>query len=283
MLFSQNSRVRTRLYFTSESHLHTLLNVLRFSSSNKSPLSREGKIIISSTPELCYLTQIIIRLFENTEKSEDDPKRYRIEILFSPGASATPLHMSTMNRNSDSSRNDTEPLQLVSKKNLTCAEVEEYFNESMKEGNNDDDDNGSNISTVDCPRFVKEILKEEAESTAVSDVLNDVKNPSMNEKKQKVVTIDEGKNTEFEPSQTTENVDEVRAIKGEENNSSSTETPVNDTENDKSIEIERMAKVLAKQYFWSAAALTSFCLGVGFLFLARSIHNDSQSKRWTRR
>lgn len=279
-------------------------------------------MIISSTPELCYLTQIVIRLFENTNKREDDPKRYRIEILFSPGASATPLHMSTTNRNSDNSRNDTEPLQLVSKENLTCADVEEYFNESMREGNNDDDDNRSNISTVDCPRSVKEILKEKAESTADCDILNegicnkDLEVPSIINKKQKVVTIDEEKNTEFEPSQSTESGDGVNAANNEDGNSlndetnedtdfeqtqstesgdgvntsndedgnsRNDETHENEKEEDKSIEIERMAKVLAKQYLWSAAALTSLCLGVGFLFLARSIQNDSHSKKWSRR
>ena len=69
-------RVRTRLYFTSESHLHTLLNVLRFSDA--SLLSSRGKEIISMAPELCYLTQVVIRLFENTLKDADDPKRFRI-------------------------------------------------------------------------------------------------------------------------------------------------------------------------------------------------------------
>ena len=78
-------RVRTRLYFTSESHLHTLLNVLRFASTDTSstainPLSAKGIQIISYASELCYLTQIVIRLFENTSKDIDDPKRYRIEM-----------------------------------------------------------------------------------------------------------------------------------------------------------------------------------------------------------
>ena len=281
--------------------------MLRFPSSIESPLSSEGKTIISSTPELCYLTQIVIRLFENTDKREDDPTRFRIEILFSPGATATPLHMSTSNRNSDRSRNDTEPLQLVSKKNLTCAEVEEYFDESMKEGNNEDDDNRSNISTVNCPLAVKEIMKEEANPDVDSDVLKDAfgckdaTTPPKNNKKQKFVTIDEEKNTEFEPAQSTENGDDTdtgenqndgNEVDGndvsdttdtEYNNSTSVEMNASEAEDKKKIEIERMAKILAKQYLWSAAAVTSFCLGIGFLFLATSIHNDSKSRRFPRR
>jgi inositol hexakisphosphate/diphosphoinositol-pentakisphosphate kinase len=83
-------RVRTRLYFTSESHLHTLVNVLRFPSPGAGgypcPLSKKGRDIVSAASELCYLTQIVIRLFENIEKDVSDPKRFRIEIFFSPGA-----------------------------------------------------------------------------------------------------------------------------------------------------------------------------------------------------
>ena len=62
-------RIRTRLYFTSESHLHTLLNVLRFvpSETECTLLSPHGLDFVNNTRELCYLTQIIIRLFEDTQ------------------------------------------------------------------------------------------------------------------------------------------------------------------------------------------------------------------------
>lgn len=137
-------RVRTRLYFTSESHLHTLLNVLRFSSvdddKRKNLLSRRGCEIVGAAPELCYLTHIVIRLFENTTKKDvSDPKRFRIEILFSPGATATPLHMSELDRDFDSTRFETESRQLISKDNLTCQEVEEYFTKSINDGKIDDE------------------------------------------------------------------------------------------------------------------------------------------------
>lgn len=87
---SMGRRVRSRLYFTSESHLHSLINVLRFPFIVPSPLSLKGLEILANASELCYLTQVVIRLFEDTQKPNEDPRRFRVEILFSPGATATP-------------------------------------------------------------------------------------------------------------------------------------------------------------------------------------------------
>ena len=82
---SMGRRVRSRLYFTSESHLHSMLNVLRFPSIIPSPLSLKGQEILANASELCYLTQVVMRLFEDTQKPSEDPRRFRVEILFSPG------------------------------------------------------------------------------------------------------------------------------------------------------------------------------------------------------
>eukprot|EP00804_Cyclotella_cryptica_P009696 CCRYP_011232-RC/>CCRYP_011232-RC protein AED:0.07 eAED:0.07 QI:178/0.84/0.78/1/0.69/0.5/14/828/1553 len=135
---SMGRRVRSRLYFTSESHLHSLLNVLRFPSSKENcvqcPLSYRGQQILADASELCYLTQVVIRLFEDTQKPSDDPKRFRVEIWFSPGATATPLHMAEMYRENDASRFDTEKLQKISIDGLSCTQVEAYFAEAMKDG-----------------------------------------------------------------------------------------------------------------------------------------------------
>ena len=81
--------VRTRLYFTSESHLHTLLNVLKFSKNhptNRYPevvtaVCPEGILELNNIKELSYLTQIVIRLFED----RNDPMKCRCEITLSPG------------------------------------------------------------------------------------------------------------------------------------------------------------------------------------------------------
>jgi hypothetical protein len=88
---SPSRNVRTRLYFTSESHLHTLLNVLRCSDDVAPIISDEGKKMLESTAELGYLTQIVIRLFEIETNASDLQPSYRCEILFSPGATGDPL------------------------------------------------------------------------------------------------------------------------------------------------------------------------------------------------
>ena len=169
---SMGRRVRSRLYFTSESHLHSLLNVLRFSSFKtncvKSPLSAQGQQILADASELCYLTQVVIRLFEDTQKPIEDPKRFRVEIWFSPGATATPMHMEMMYRENDASRFDTEKLQKISIEGLSCTQVEEYFAEAMKEGKpirEDGTDQPKEKKKKDKKNKSKEQKKTDAEST----------------------------------------------------------------------------------------------------------------------
>jgi inositol-hexakisphosphate/diphosphoinositol-pentakisphosphate 1-kinase len=140
-------RIRTRLYFTSESHLHTVLNVLRFGLPcgnddididilNKQPLlSERGMNVLNDTPELCYLTHIVLRVFEDSRSEmANDSNRFRVEILFSPGAHHTPLHMNELDRDHDASRFDTAPLQVIGREGLTCEEVEEFFEKVIAEG-----------------------------------------------------------------------------------------------------------------------------------------------------
>ena len=79
--------VRTRLYFTSESHLHSLLNVLRYPGADQfEVITPSGKEKVGRCPELSYLTQVVFRLFE----SKSNPDQFRVEISFSPGATGDP-------------------------------------------------------------------------------------------------------------------------------------------------------------------------------------------------
>ncbi|XP_022740436.1 inositol hexakisphosphate and diphosphoinositol-pentakisphosphate kinase VIP2-like isoform X1 [Durio zibethinus] len=91
--------VRTRLYFTSESHIHSLMNVLRYCNLDES-LQGEASLVCQTalerlykTKELDYMSYIVIRMFENTEVALEDPTRFRIELTFSRGADLSPLEM----------------------------------------------------------------------------------------------------------------------------------------------------------------------------------------------
>jgi hypothetical protein len=73
--------VRTRIYFTSESHIHSLVNILRFSQLNgQSLVSEEAQAMLDNTTEFDYLTQIVFRMYENTKVGQL-PQNYSRTIL----------------------------------------------------------------------------------------------------------------------------------------------------------------------------------------------------------
>ena len=64
--------------------------------------------------------------------------------------------MSELDRDMDSSRFDTEPLQFISREGLTCQEIESYFTESIDEGkSHEDDDIFSTVSHADLAKKAK--------------------------------------------------------------------------------------------------------------------------------
>lgn len=158
-------RIRTRLYFTSESHLHTLINVLRFAYDGNScsgfdctspVLSPYGMNLLNEAKEVCYLTQIVIRLFEDTGRRLNDPRRFRVEILFSGGATATPIHQARSTKETDLTRLDTEPLQAVGRDGLTCAEIETFFDSIITErGKSDGHHDVESVSDPGAPKAPK--------------------------------------------------------------------------------------------------------------------------------
>ncbi|KAK9682433.1 hypothetical protein RND81_10G073300 [Saponaria officinalis] len=89
--------VKTRLYFTSESHIHSLMNVLRYCNLDESLQGEESLVCRSAlerlfkAKELDYMSYIVLRMFENTEVALDDKERFRIELTFSRGADLSPL------------------------------------------------------------------------------------------------------------------------------------------------------------------------------------------------
>ena len=84
---SGNKTVYTRMYFTSESHIHGILNVLRYAvGSNGQPaITQQGRQALNEISEYDYLSHILLRMYENESYDIADPKRFRVVLLFSPG------------------------------------------------------------------------------------------------------------------------------------------------------------------------------------------------------
>lgn len=83
----QSRTVYTRMYFTSESHIHGILNVLRYGSSStgQRAVTDAGLAALDAVTEYDYLSYILLRMYENTSYDITDPKRFRVELSFSPG------------------------------------------------------------------------------------------------------------------------------------------------------------------------------------------------------
>ncbi|XP_071996292.1 inositol hexakisphosphate and diphosphoinositol-pentakisphosphate kinase 2 isoform X4 [Engystomops pustulosus] len=88
-VMSPERHVRTRLYFTSESHVHSLLSILRFGSlcdESKDEQWRRAMDYLNFVNELNYMTQIVIMLYEDPNKDLSSEERFHVELHFSPGA-----------------------------------------------------------------------------------------------------------------------------------------------------------------------------------------------------
>ena len=117
--------VKTRLYFTSQSHLYALFNTIiygvnSFLVDDKKDINPIWKIF-----DLDYCSHIVFRLFENFNVKENDDKRYRIEIVISPGANKDPRssnyeHMLSVNP------------WIVVNDHITINELNKYFNIVLK-------------------------------------------------------------------------------------------------------------------------------------------------------
>jgi inositol hexakisphosphate/diphosphoinositol-pentakisphosphate kinase len=280
-------RIRTRLYFTSESHLHTMLNCLRFAGGEgcKPILSKQGMEIICNTRELCYLTQIVIRLFEDTSRSMNDPRRFRVEILFSAGATATPLHIHEANRDADLSRLDTAPLEPVGREDLTCRDVEDFFSSAIKEGGHMNKDEDAVESVAEDPPKeppkapVKPIEKETLSpdkrpkrtiQQRTSTILEDGMEYELNDKDDDIAN----KSTSHSGTSITDYDGNSTLSVGSKDTSDIPSSSGDGPRNNKDI-----IRSLESKYFWSAVAAGTLLLGAGCIMMALSLTSEPRGAR----
>lgn len=276
-------RIRTRLYFTSESHLHTMLNCMRFAGKEGSEpiLSEHGLDFINRTRELCYLTQIVIRLFEDTHLPMDDPRRFRVEILFSPGATATPLHIHEDNRNSDLSRLDTAPLEPVGRDGLTCQDIEDFFSSAIVEGGQKNDDDGLDVASSGNDEFVKRQDEQHAIPSSVSDVAvtQTATTPS-----EPTVDIEEKvvEQTRALPPCESPEAEEITPPSSRTQSRESIPSTTEKDEAEASAEVEVVKDTnygIGGKYLWSTVAIGTLMLGAGCLALALKLSEGPRGYR----
>ncbi|XP_059094246.1 inositol hexakisphosphate and diphosphoinositol-pentakisphosphate kinase-like isoform X3 [Tigriopus californicus] len=84
---SPGRHVRTRLYFTSESHIHSLLTILAEGGlvDSKDEQWQRAMEYVSLVSELNYMTQVVIMLYEDPTKDPTSDERFHVELHFSPG------------------------------------------------------------------------------------------------------------------------------------------------------------------------------------------------------
>jgi inositol hexakisphosphate/diphosphoinositol-pentakisphosphate kinase len=81
--------VRTRLYFTSASHIYALLNTLKLGVNSILVDEQEKEIHEKKLDDILrmdFMSNFVFRLFENLDVQEDNPNRFKLEIMINRGA-----------------------------------------------------------------------------------------------------------------------------------------------------------------------------------------------------
>ncbi|XP_062846045.1 inositol hexakisphosphate and diphosphoinositol-pentakisphosphate kinase 2 isoform X2 [Trichomycterus rosablanca] len=128
-VLSPGRHVRTRLYFTSESHVHSLLSIFRYGgllNEEKDQQWKRAMDYLSAVPELNYMTQIVIMLYEDNNKDPSSEERFHVELHFSPGVKVceeenAPMGFGFRPASAENDQKQTDPGSL---ENLVCDETD---------------------------------------------------------------------------------------------------------------------------------------------------------------
>ena len=85
--------VRTRLYFTSESHIVSLFNILRLGEApgGGSLITPEARRAMEEAVEFNYLSHVIVKMWEDPGLDFQDPGRFKARRARAPGTSCAPM------------------------------------------------------------------------------------------------------------------------------------------------------------------------------------------------
>ena len=120
--------IKTRFYFTSQSHLYTLLNTLLYGlNSFLVDNNSDGKKIndLWYVFDLDYCSSIVFRVFENFKKDPESDERFRVELVVSPGANKNP-------KTSDENHQLGIEPWIALNKHLSIKSLNNYFNFIIK-------------------------------------------------------------------------------------------------------------------------------------------------------
>ncbi|XP_076853508.1 inositol hexakisphosphate and diphosphoinositol-pentakisphosphate kinase 2 isoform X6 [Brachyhypopomus gauderio] len=128
-VLSPGRHVRTRLYFTSESHVHSLLSIFRYGGlldEERDQQWNRAMDYLSAVSELNYMTQIVIMLYEDNNKEPGSEERFHVELHFSPGVKVceeenAPMGFGFRPASSENDHKQTDPGSL---ENLVRDEVD---------------------------------------------------------------------------------------------------------------------------------------------------------------
>jgi len=121
--------VRTRLYMTSESHVHSVIGSLRYGSLFKDMNDAQWQRAISHLnhiSELSYLTQIVFMQYEDPTADPLSEDRFHIEVFFSPGVK-TPDTDHLAEQLSDESTRSKEEAEYIDSYNIPSYSKEELI------------------------------------------------------------------------------------------------------------------------------------------------------------
>ncbi|XP_077300772.1 inositol hexakisphosphate and diphosphoinositol-pentakisphosphate kinase isoform X2 [Arctopsyche grandis] len=156
---SPGRHVRTRLYFTSESHVHSLLTVLRYGGLLdvlNDEQWRRAMEYVSMVSELNYMSQIVVMLYEDPTKDPFSEERFHVELHFSPGVNCCVqknlppgpgFRPHSRNESANSKNNGGEEVKCIEEESELMFDDDQTGSQETLRGDNHDDAKPSPVIT----------------------------------------------------------------------------------------------------------------------------------------